>query len=89
MTDIVNSFLETAREYFSLLRNAEIEYNDIINGFVLHYLSGFEDETHIPFNLKDLYCDKDTLAITLATSHNIHLQVNIHYYLLTFKINGT
>ncbi|XP_011699185.1 PREDICTED: leucine-rich repeat-containing protein 48-like isoform X2 [Wasmannia auropunctata] len=75
MTDIVNSFLETAREYFSLLRNAEIEYNDIINGFVLHYLSGFEDETHIPFNLKDLYCDKDTLAITLATSHNIHLQI--------------
>lgn len=77
---MVNSFLETARGHFVLLRNAEIEYNDIINRLVLHYLGNFEDETHIPLHLKDLFCNKDTLITTLATSHNIHLQVNIYYY---------
>lgn len=74
---MVNSFLETARGHFSLLRNTEIEYNNVINGFILHYLSDLEDETRIPFHLKDLCRDKDTLTNTLAVSHNIHLQVNI------------
>lgn len=77
MTDMVNSFLETARGHFSLLRNAEIEYNDTINGLVLSYLSGFEDRTYVPSHLKDLCCDKATLTTTLAVSHDIHLQVNI------------
>lgn len=77
MTSMVDSFLETARGHFSLLRNAEIEYNNVINGLVLHYLNSFEDETHIPFHLKNLCCDEDTLATTLAASNDIHLQVNI------------
>lgn len=72
---MINSFLETARGHFSLLRNAETEYNNVINELVLHYLSGFENEAHIPSHLTDLYCDKDTLANTLAASHDIHLQV--------------
>ncbi|XP_011171581.1 dynein regulatory complex subunit 3 isoform X2 [Solenopsis invicta] len=75
MSDMVNSFLETAREHFSRLRNAEIEYNNIINGLVLQYLSSFEDEAHMPLHLKDLCCNKDTLAITLVASHDIHLQI--------------
>ncbi|XP_024885360.1 dynein regulatory complex subunit 3-like [Temnothorax curvispinosus] len=75
MTDMVESFLETARGQFSLLRNAEIKYNNVINELVSRYLSGFEDEAHIPSHLKDLCCDKDTLATTLAASHDIHLRV--------------
>lgn len=74
---MVNSFLETARGHFSLLRNAEIEYSNVINGLILHYLSDSEDETRIPFHLKDLCRDKDTLTTTLAVSRDIHLQVNI------------
>ncbi|XP_018300032.1 dynein regulatory complex subunit 3 [Mycetomoellerius zeteki] len=70
ITTMVNSFLETARGYFSLLRNAEKEYNNIIE-LVLQPLS-FEDEA---FHLKDLCCDKDTLATILTASHEIHLQV--------------
>lgn len=77
MTNMVNSFQETARGHFSLLRNAEIKYNDVINGLILHYLDSFEDKVHIPFHLKNLCCDKDTLATTLAASNDIHLQVNI------------
>lgn len=77
MTSMVNSFLETARRHFSFLRNAEIEYNNNINGLVLHYLRSFEDEAHIPFHLKNLCCDENTLATTLAASNDIHLQVNI------------
>lgn len=77
ITTMVNSFLETARGYFSLLRNAEKEYNNIIE-LVLQPLS-FEDEA---FHLKDLCCDKDTLATILTASHEIHLQVNICLLLL-------
>ncbi|XP_012521335.1 dynein regulatory complex subunit 3 isoform X1 [Monomorium pharaonis] len=75
ISDMVNSFLKDTQGYFSLLRNAEIEYNNIINGLIVHYLSGFGDKVYIPFHLKNLCCDKDTLATTLATSHDIHLQV--------------
>ncbi|XP_018349776.1 PREDICTED: dynein regulatory complex subunit 3-like [Trachymyrmex septentrionalis] len=70
ITAMVNSFLETAREHFSLLRNAEEEYNNIIE-LVLQSLSDFEDEAF----LKDLCCDNDTLTTILAASHETHLQV--------------
>ena len=75
ITAMVNSFLETARENFSLLRNAEKEYNNIIE-LVLQSLSDFENEAF----LKDLCCDNDTLATILTASHETHLQVNIYYY---------
>ncbi|KAL6256144.1 hypothetical protein P5V15_012264 [Pogonomyrmex californicus] len=75
MMDMVNTFIELARENFSLLRNAEIEYNNIINELVLYYLNGFETESHIPSHLKDLCGNKDILTITLAASHDIHLRV--------------
>ncbi|XP_018405837.1 PREDICTED: dynein regulatory complex subunit 3-like [Cyphomyrmex costatus] len=71
ITSMVNSFLEIAREHFSLLRNTEKEYNNAIE-LVLHSLNNFEDEA---FHLKDLCCDKDTLAAILTASHEIHLQV--------------
>ncbi|XP_012058247.1 PREDICTED: leucine-rich repeat-containing protein 48-like [Atta cephalotes] len=70
ITAMVNSFLETARENFSLLRNAEKEYNNIIE-LVLQSLSDFENEAF----LKDLCCDNDTLATILTASHETHLQV--------------
>ncbi|XP_018378000.1 PREDICTED: dynein regulatory complex subunit 3-like [Trachymyrmex cornetzi] len=70
ITAMVNSFLETARGHFSLLRNAEKEYNNIIE-LVLQSLS-LEDET---FHLKNLCCDNDTLATILTASHKTHLQV--------------
>lgn len=76
MTDMVNSFLKTTRGHFSLLRNAEVEYNDTVNGLILCYLSDFEDRICVPSHLKELCCDKATLATTLAISHDIHLQVN-------------
>ncbi|XP_012521336.1 dynein regulatory complex subunit 3 isoform X2 [Monomorium pharaonis] len=44
ISDMVNSFLKDTQGYFSLLRNAEIEYNNIINGLIVHYLSGFGDK---------------------------------------------
>lgn len=78
ITDLVSSFLvDNARIYFSNLRNAEAEYNDNINGLVLYYLSGLEDEAHIPAHLVHLIRDKDTLATTLASSHDVHLRVSI------------
>ncbi|XP_018047328.1 PREDICTED: dynein regulatory complex subunit 3-like [Atta colombica] len=70
ITAMVNSFLETARENFSLLRNAEKEYNNIIE-LVLQSLSDFENEAF----LKDLCCDNDTLATILTASYETHLQV--------------
>ncbi|XP_011052181.1 PREDICTED: leucine-rich repeat-containing protein 48-like isoform X1 [Acromyrmex echinatior] len=70
ITTMVDSFLETAQGHFSLLRNAEKEYNNIIE-LVLQSLS-FEDEA---FYLKDLCCDNDTLATILTASHETHLQV--------------
>ncbi|RLU16950.1 hypothetical protein DMN91_011019 [Ooceraea biroi] len=75
MTDMVGSFLENARIYFSNLRNAEAEYNDRVNESVSSYLSGFGDEESVPAHLADLCGDKDTLATTLAASHDVHLQV--------------
>ncbi|CAL1687377.1 unnamed protein product [Lasius platythorax] len=74
MMDMINSFLETARGYFSLLRNSQAEYSNTMNGLILNYLSGFADEAHIPAHFKDLCGDKDTLA-TIAASHDVHLQV--------------
>ncbi|XP_020297321.1 dynein regulatory complex subunit 3-like [Pseudomyrmex gracilis] len=75
MTDMINLFLETAREHFSLLQNAEIEYNHVINELILHHSSSIEDEVKISDNLKDLYSDKDTTIAILAASHTKRLQV--------------
>lgn len=77
ITDLVSSFLDNARIYFSNLRNAEAEYNDNINGLVSYYLSDLEDEAHIPVHLVHLIRDKDTLITTLASSHDVHLRVSI------------
>ncbi|KAL0101039.1 hypothetical protein PUN28_018712 [Cardiocondyla obscurior] len=75
MTNMVNSFLRNAQGHFTLLRNAETEYNNVISQLVLQHLSGFEDKTRKPFHLKNLCYDEDTLASTFAASHNIRLQV--------------
>ncbi|XP_029177733.1 dynein regulatory complex subunit 3-like isoform X2 [Nylanderia fulva] len=74
MMNMISSFLETAREHFSLLRNSQAEYNNTMNELILNYLSGFADNGEVPVHLKDLYGNKDSLA-TLAASHDIHLQV--------------
>jgi hypothetical protein len=76
MTDMVNSFLKAAGEYFSLLRNAQMEYNNIMNELVLSYISSF-GEIPIPAHLKDLCGDNDILTTTLVASHNLHLQASI------------
>ncbi|XP_050445114.1 dynein regulatory complex subunit 3-like [Cataglyphis hispanica] len=89
MMDMVNLFLENVREYFSLLRNSQAEYNDTINGLILNYLSSFTDEANIPADLKDLCGNKDILATTLTTSHDIHLQViNNRKELMINRINN-
>ncbi|XP_014483563.1 PREDICTED: leucine-rich repeat-containing protein 48-like [Dinoponera quadriceps] len=75
MTDIVNSFLEAARLIFSRLRDAEAEYNDSLNMAVLRHISGFCEDASVPVHLINQCGDKDTLAFTLATSHDIHLQI--------------
>lgn len=80
MMDMVNLFLENARGYFSLLRNSQAEYNDTINGLISNYLSSFTDEANIPVDLKDLCGNKDILATTLTTSHDIHLQVSVENF---------
>lgn len=84
MMDMINSFLETARGYFSLLRNSQAEYSNTMNGLILNYLNGFADEAHIPAHFKDLCGDKDTLA-TIAASHDVHLQVSMENF-KTIKI---
>lgn len=70
MTDMVNSFMEVARAIFSRLRNAEAEYNDSVYTMILRSLNG--DDTNVPVNL----C-RDKEKVALATSHDMHLQVNI------------
>ncbi|XP_035743432.1 dynein regulatory complex subunit 3-like isoform X3 [Vespa mandarinia] len=75
MTNMIEQFLETAREYFSQMRNAEADYNDNINSIISYYISGFGDESKIPNHLLDLCGDKDTLSNNLAASHDLHLRV--------------
>nr|XP_034172526.1 dynein regulatory complex subunit 3-like isoform X1 [Osmia lignaria] len=75
MTDMMDSFLTIARGYFSQLRNSEAEYSDTINGVILYYLSGLEDDTKVPSHLLNLCEDKDTLNQNLTNSHEKHLQV--------------
>lgn len=74
---MVNSFLKTAGEYFSSLRNAQSEYNDIMNELVSSYINDFGKETPVPVDLKDLCGDNDILTTTLTASHNLHLEVSI------------
>ncbi|KAK2586486.1 hypothetical protein KPH14_010753 [Odynerus spinipes] len=75
MTNLIEQFLEVAREYFSQMRNAEAEYNDSINSIIQYYISGFGDESKIPSHLLNLCGDKDTLSNNLAASHDLHLRV--------------
>ncbi|KAL2715810.1 dynein regulatory complex subunit 3-like isoform X3 [Vespula squamosa] len=75
MTNMIEQFLETAREHFSQMRNAEADYNDNINTIILYYISGFGDESKIPSHLLDLCGDKETLSNNLAASHDLHLRV--------------
>ncbi|XP_076383477.1 dynein regulatory complex subunit 3 isoform X2 [Megalopta genalis] len=74
MSDMVETYLTTARGHFSQLRNREAEYNDTINGLLLYYLSGFGDDSKIPSHIVNLCGDKDTLAFNLSNSHEKHLQ---------------
>jgi len=80
ISDMVSSFIDNARIYFSNLRNAEAEYNDSIEGVVLYYLSSLEDEALMPEHLLDVCGSKDILSITLTASHDLHLQVSIGNY---------
>ncbi|CAL7935781.1 unnamed protein product [Xylocopa violacea] len=75
ISDMVDSFITTARGYFSQLRNCEAEYNDTINGAILYYLSGIGDDAKIPRHLQNLCEDKDMLTYNLNISHEKHLQV--------------
>ncbi|KAI4498139.1 hypothetical protein M0802_006625 [Mischocyttarus mexicanus] len=75
MTNMIEQFLETAREYFSQMRHAEAEYNDNINSIISYFISGFGDESKIPRHLLDLCGDKETLSNNLAASHDLHLHV--------------
>lgn len=79
---MVDSFITTARGYFSQLRNCEAEYNDVINGSILYFLSGFGDDTKMPSHLVNLCGDKDTLNYNLSNSHEKHLQVYIFLLIL-------
>ncbi|XP_076763828.1 dynein regulatory complex subunit 3 isoform X2 [Xylocopa sonorina] len=74
ISDMVDSFLTTARGYFSQLRNCEAEYNDTINGSILYYLSGIGDDAKMPRHLLNLCEDKDMLTYNLNISHEKHLQ---------------
>lgn len=85
MTDMINSFLKATGEYFSLLRNAQTEYNNVTNELILSYISDFEEQTPISAHLKDLCSDKNILTTTLTASHNLHLQASIEN-LKTVKI---
>ncbi|XP_014611574.1 PREDICTED: leucine-rich repeat-containing protein 48-like [Polistes canadensis] len=73
MTNMIEQFLETAREYFSQMRHAEAEYNDNINSIISYFISGFGDESKIPRHLLELCGDKETLSNNLAASHDLHL----------------
>ncbi|KAF7395770.1 hypothetical protein HZH68_009820 [Vespula germanica] len=75
MTNMIEQFLETAREHFSQMRNAEADYNDNINSIILYYISGFENESKLPSHLLDVCGNKDILSNNLAASHDLHLRV--------------
>ncbi|XP_071869979.1 dynein regulatory complex subunit 3 isoform X4 [Bombus fervidus] len=75
ISDMVDSFLTTARGYFSQLRNCEAEYNDTINGLILYFLSGIGDDAKMPRHLLNLCEDKDMLNYNLNNSHERHLQI--------------
>ncbi|XP_016914639.2 dynein regulatory complex subunit 3 isoform X1 [Apis cerana] len=75
ISDMIESFLTTARGYFSQLRNCEAEYNDTINGLILYYLSGFGEDQKLPRHLLNLCEDKEMLNYNLNNSHERHLQV--------------
>lgn len=83
---MIESFLTTARGYFSQLRNCEAEYNDTINGLILYYLSGFGEDQKLPRHLLNLCEDKEMLNYNLNNSHERHLQVrnNISIYFFKF-----
>lgn len=86
---MVDSFLTTARGYFSQLRNCEAEYNDTINGLILYFLSGIGDDAKMPRHLLNLCEDKDMLNYNLNNSHERHLQVctciYVYFCCLYFK----
>ncbi|KAF7393286.1 hypothetical protein HZH66_009119 [Vespula vulgaris] len=68
MTNMIEQFLETAREYFSQLRNAEADYNDNINTIILYYISGFEASHDL--HLRVIDAREDRMLSRLKTWHN-------------------
>ncbi|XP_076386115.1 dynein regulatory complex subunit 3 isoform X2 [Megachile rotundata] len=75
LSDMVDAFLQSIRGYFSQLRNSESEYHDTINGVILYFLSGLDDDAKVPVHMLNLCEDKDTLNYNLTNSHEKHLQV--------------
>ncbi|XP_066592283.1 dynein regulatory complex subunit 3-like isoform X2 [Prorops nasuta] len=73
--DIVETFIETVRTYFSELRNLESEYKDSINSVLLFYISEFNENDKMPNHFINVCGDKDILNNNVNVSNEMHLQI--------------
>lgn len=79
MADMKDIFVESARMLFSRMRNILVEYRDTIQRVVASHLNNFtEDKLTIPYQFIDICGDINILSNTLASSHDIHLQVSVY-----------
>lgn len=77
MTNIINLFVESIRNLFSKMRNADIDYRDEINRVVSLWVANTlsAEGGTIPKDIIELCGDTETLNNNLAASHDSHLQV--------------
>ncbi|KAK0167733.1 hypothetical protein PV327_001604 [Microctonus hyperodae] len=76
IADMKDIFVESTRKSFSRMRNILVEYHDTIQRVIASHLNDFtQDELTMPSQLIDICGDINILSNTLASSHDIHLQI--------------
>lgn len=71
---MIGSCLETAQGFFTMMRNAEREYNDNLKSLVTLFMNSFGDKT-MPLEYQEICGSKDIMINNFGASHDIHLQV--------------
>ncbi|XP_063919668.1 dynein regulatory complex subunit 3-like isoform X1 [Zophobas morio] len=77
ITELVNQFIESSQGYFSQIRDLEVSYAENIGDLALKFQTNatLSEEIVVPEILKPIMSDKDALHNSLATSHDVHMQI--------------
>lgn len=74
---MINIFLEETQAVFSVIRAAEMTYNDNLSDLANRYFTNanLNEGKNVPQSLKAIMSDRESLINAIGTTHDLHLQL--------------